>query len=130
MRFSSTVILQRNSDLLLIKRACEPFKGYWALVGGAKRRIENYSDCGIREVKEEVGIFLRGLKHVDVIIVINELGEQVSQVFLAKITDNDLKDIRVGEEVLEAKLFSIAKLPEPIVPFHKETIERYFLQHA
>lgn len=126
MRLSSTVILQHNGDLLLILRKCKPFQNYWALVGGAKRSDESFLDCAIRKVKEEVGIHLRVLVRVDEILVNNELGEQFSQVYIAKIIDEDVESLKIGKEVLEADLIHHTKLPEPIVPFHKEVIERFF----
>lgn len=130
MRLSSTVILQADNEILLIKRRSTPFKDYWALVGGAKRHDESYTDCAIREVKEEVGISLRCVRHIDVIIVSNELGDQVSQVFIAQLSEEDLQAFRKqccqNTEVVEAKLFPFNCLPEPIVPFHKEVIERHF----
>lgn len=126
MRLSSTVIIQINGDVLLILRKGIPFKEHWALVGGAKRQDESFLDCGFREVHEEVGLFLRELKRVDEIMVCNEYGEQFSEVYAVKICREDLVKVKIGKEVLESGVFNHAKLPTPIVPFHKETIERYF----
>lgn len=126
MRLSSTVILSHlDKEIMLIKRKTEPFKDYWALVGGAKRNDESFSDCAVREVHEEVGVCLRGVTHVDTILVDNQLGEQFSEVFVAWLRDEDLPRIKIGSEVVEAKMFSPLELPPLIVPFHKEVIERW-----
>lgn len=44
------------TKILLIKRNNEPFKGKWALVGGALYNNENLDDCIKREIKEKTGI--------------------------------------------------------------------------
>lgn len=114
---SSTVILKRGNELLLILRKYEPFANHWALVGGAKQDGETFLQCAIREVEEEVGIHLRDATHVGDI----KLAGQYSPVFSAEIFNAEAK---IGEEVCEAKLFSHSELPTPIVPFHKEAIDR------
>jgi 8-oxo-dGTP diphosphatase len=126
MRLSSTVILQRNGEVLLIKRKYAPFKGCWALVGGAKRRDETFLECAVRETREETGIFFRVFTRVEELTVDNELGAQFSEVYVARLKDEDLPALRLGKEVDEAKLFPHTCLPQPIVSFHKEAIERYF----
>lgn len=118
------MILSRDSmDVLLIKRKNEPFANHWALVGGAKRQGESFADCAIREVEEEVGVRLRTVTRVDYIEVSNELGQQLSVVFVGMIPSHDLDKIRAGEEVLEVGWFPLRDLPTPIVPFHKTAIE-------
>ena len=44
------------TKVLLIKRNNEPFKGYWALPGGAMYNDERILDGALRELKEKVGI--------------------------------------------------------------------------
>lgn len=123
-RLSSTIILRLDDRLLLIKRKKEPFKGYWALVGGAKRQDESFTQCAVREAFEEVGIKVRGITRVDEILVSNELGEQFSIVYLADIRCED--EIHIGSEVEDAQFYCFRSLPTPIVPFHKEVIDHYF----
>ena len=44
------------TKVLLIKRNNEPYKGYWALPGGAMYNDERIKDGILRELKEKVGI--------------------------------------------------------------------------
>ncbi len=43
-------------SLLLIERANEPFKGYWALPGGFLEMDEELETCAARELQEETGL--------------------------------------------------------------------------
>ena len=49
-------IVTRGSDVLLIRRGNEPFKGAYALPGGFLNYGERLEDCVVREVLEETGI--------------------------------------------------------------------------
>ena len=46
----------KNGKLLLLKRACKPFKGCWSLVGGSVEEGENLMQALKREFKEETGL--------------------------------------------------------------------------
>ena len=46
-------------QMLLIRRAKEPFKGEWCVPGGGQELGESLQECAVREVLEETGIALR-----------------------------------------------------------------------
>ena len=50
------VILQKGSEILLIKRKNEPFKDHLALPGGFVNQGENVENAAIREVMEETSL--------------------------------------------------------------------------
>jgi 8-oxo-dGTP diphosphatase len=45
-----------QTEVLLIKRGNEPYKGWWALPGGFANKNERLIDCAIRELQEETTI--------------------------------------------------------------------------
>jgi 8-oxo-dGTP diphosphatase len=51
-------------EVLLIKRAREPFKGRWAFPGGFVDEDESLEDAAVRELREETGIEKVHLKQV------------------------------------------------------------------
>jgi 8-oxo-dGTP diphosphatase len=49
-------LLVKNGKMLLLKRAGEPFKGCWGLVGGSVEAGETLMQALKREFKEEIGL--------------------------------------------------------------------------
>jgi len=50
------LIIVAERRVLLIKRAREPFSGFWALVGGFVEYGETVEEAAVREAKEETGL--------------------------------------------------------------------------
>ena len=59
----ASVIIRDGDRILLVKRAREPFKGYWSLPGGRVEAGETAKEAAAREAKEETGLMVSGLKH-------------------------------------------------------------------
>ena len=49
-------IIQKNSQILLVKRKKEPFKGYLVLLSGFVNEGERVEDAAKREIKEETSL--------------------------------------------------------------------------
>jgi ADP-ribose pyrophosphatase YjhB (NUDIX family) len=67
--FAASVALVRKSDVLLIQRARPPSAGYWTLPGGRLEAGETAEGCAAREIREELGLTVYGLRPVQVIDV-------------------------------------------------------------
>ncbi len=49
-------IQQERMKVLLVRRASEPYKGFWALPGGFVQEGESLAECARRELLEETGV--------------------------------------------------------------------------
>lgn len=58
-RPTTSVVVRKDSEVLLAKRAVEPEKGQWDLLGGFLEYDEAPRDCALREVKEETGLDIK-----------------------------------------------------------------------
>ena len=55
---AASVAIFSGAEVLLVKRAANPFKGYWTLPGGRLEMGETALDCARREIYEELGLSL------------------------------------------------------------------------
>lgn len=61
---SASVALIDGDRVLLIQRAYAPYQHYWTLPGGRLDPGETAEQCAAREVMEELGLAVTGLRHV------------------------------------------------------------------
>lgn len=110
---AADAILLKGREVLLIRRARDPWKGMWAIPGGFVDAGERVEDAVRRELMEETG--LRG----DIVELLgvwsapgrDPRGHVVSISYVLKVSGI----IDVGqddEEILEARWFPLDKLPE------------------
>jgi ADP-ribose pyrophosphatase YjhB (NUDIX family) len=55
----------KDGKILLLKRAVEPFKGYWHLIGGHVEENETLKNALRREFKEETGLEIETGRIID-----------------------------------------------------------------
>jgi NADH pyrophosphatase NudC (nudix superfamily) len=53
-------LVVRNGELLLVRRAIEPYFGYWDIPGGFIESGEGPAETAVREVREETGLCAAG----------------------------------------------------------------------
>jgi len=103
---------QRGLNVLLIKRAREPFKGRWAFPGGFVDPEESLDEAAARELREETG--LRGIKPKQIGAFgdpgRDPRGHTVSIVFAAFV-DAPL-DARAADDAADAKWHSARRPPK------------------
>lgn len=111
-------IIQRGSDILLIKRKKDPFKNMLALPGGFVNENETVEEAIIREIREETTLEIRLLeilgvysdpkrdprKHIMTIVFIGEIKGDKS--IEAKAADDASEIIWLSLELIEKNTFA------------------------
>lgn len=106
------VVFDSRGRVLLVRRAIEPFRGFWALPAGYQEIDEDPAATVVREVLEESGveIVVHGL--LDLIFVSDDPRRPANvAVFLCRAVGGSL---RPGEEESEAAWFPLDGLPPEI----------------
>ncbi len=119
---STTVLIRKNGQVLLVKRGEEPKKGLWQLPGGFIQFGERPSLTGKREIKEELGLEIEigDLIHLD-LITDDPRGTILGFVYEAKIISGK---IRKGREIAEVDFFPLVKLPKLGFEIHRQLLRK------
>jgi len=117
------------SQVLLIKRGKEPFKGKWALPGGHREFGEDLMETAIRELREETGIFdpSHDFRLHDVVSAKDRdpRGDYVSVVYTL-ILDSEA-EASPGDDAVEACWFTVEDLKKEDFAFdHYEIIMKAY----
>ena len=81
---ASTVVLS-GDRVLLVQRGRPPFEGLWSLPGGKVRCGERVADAARRELLEETGLDVAGLRFLDIHEIIDNARHVVLAVFWTSI---------------------------------------------
>src|SRR4051812_33419308 len=109
-------IIVRNTNILLIKRKADPFKGYWALPGGHIDWDEEVADTVKKEVLEETGLHMTSLKLQNVYS--NPKRDPKQKITLAYIVETEGEPM-AGSDAEKLQWFDVKDLPEEIAFDHK-----------
>jgi len=105
---ANAVIIENDAnEILLVKRAHPPKKGYWDLPGGFISAYENLEVSVMREIEEELGVVVR-MKEIigvyeDLYVYQKILNPTLTIAVAARITDGTMK---ASDDVSEFKFFS------------------------
>ncbi|MCD4794852.1 MAG: NUDIX hydrolase [Bacteroidales bacterium] len=113
---SDCIIFSKIEDdikVLLIERAYDPYKGFWAFPGGFIDPDETTLEAAKRELLEETGIIIDELTQLQTFSDIDRdpRGRTVTVVYYAFISAKETV-INAGDDASEARWFSINKLPK------------------
>ncbi|MFJ6378612.1 NUDIX domain-containing protein [Kitasatospora sp. NPDC092039] len=90
-----------------------PWPGYWTPIGGWREAGENAQESAAREVREEAGIEITGLRPLPA--PHDGLGLPLTRVLHA-VWDGDESGLRLGDEGLAVRMVPLDELPELKVP--------------
>ena len=106
------VVFNPQGKILLVRRAIEPFLGYWALPAGYQEIDEDPAATVVREVLEEAGVEIEVQGLLDLLFVCDDPRKPANvAVYLCRAVGGVL---RPGEEESEAGWFSLDELPTEI----------------
>lgn len=104
-----------HREVLLIRRANEPFKGSWAIPGGFVEMDEDVPDAASRELREETGIDIPPADLVEVGVFgrpgRDPRGRTISVVYAIAVSPSRA-DARAGDDAAEVGWFDARRLPE------------------
>ena len=117
-------IRRQQLELLLIRRADEPFKDCWALPGGFVNIDEDLEHCALRELEEETGV--TGV-YLEQLYTFGTPGrdprERVISIAYYALVPPDRMNIRAASDAREVAWFEVRQLP-PLAFDHKAIVEK------
>jgi ADP-ribose pyrophosphatase YjhB (NUDIX family) len=115
-------------QVLLVRRAVQPFSGYWSLPGGKLWGHEALDEAAWRQLVEKTGLrasYLEQLYTFELCDVSRQMDAAVVAYYALVRTDGT--EIAPGRKTMEAAWFPVDQLPAEVA-FDNDEILRYALQ--
>jgi 8-oxo-dGTP diphosphatase len=124
MLTADCVVANHSGEVLLVRRANEPYKGCWALPGGFMEMDETIEQCAVRELKEETGLAVAPAEAA-LVGVFSAPGRDPRgrTVTVAYRVDVDEAAPVAGDDAAEVRWWPLAALP-PLAFDHAEIIAK------
>lgn len=107
---ASTIVVNEDREVLLVKRKNDPYRGMWCLPIGFAESGEEVKEAALRELKEEAGITGEVVRLIDVDTIDNYFyGSLAIVTYEVKMTGGQ---VRPGDDASDARYFPISDLPE------------------
>ncbi len=109
------VLLERDGEVLLVKRRFVPRVGAWCVPAGFMEYGETPEHCAVREAREETGLAVRLTGLFGVYAGFDD--PRVRAVLILYTAERAGGRIRPGDDAIEARWFPLTRLPRAIA-FH------------
>jgi 8-oxo-dGTP diphosphatase len=125
---TSYLILEKEDKILLLRRFNTGYEdGNYSLIAGHVEADESFTQCAIREAKEEAGIILKpeNLKVAHVMhrnSGLEKNNERIDVFFRATEWEGSIENIE-PHKCDDLSWFHVEKLPSNIVPYVKQAIQ-------
>ena len=117
------VVVRHRAEVLLVKRANEPYKGCWALPGGFMEMDETIEHCAVRELQEETSLTVNeeSLQLIGVYSAPGRdpRGRTVTAAYRVDVADDT--QTQAGDDAAEVQWWHLNALP-PLAFDHSEII--------
>jgi len=116
-------LVTQNERLLLVRRAIEPFRGYWDIPGGFLEEGEHPAHGAVREVREETGLQVQLTDffgfYLDQYVYQEEWGFILNIYFLAQVVGGAEQP---GDDAVDLAWFAPDRLPTRIAFAHARRV--------
>jgi len=120
-------IKDNDLQVLLVKRAIEPFKNKWAIPGGFAQIDESLEQAAKRELEEETGVKDVYLEQLYTFgdVKRDPRGRVITVAYMALINSDKIK-LKATTDVSDAQWFSVSKIPQ--LAFDHQKILNYAIK--
>lgn len=109
----ASALLEKDGKVMLVRRAVEPFKGYWDIPGGFLENGEHPEDGMIRELLEETSLTVEPTEMLGIFMdVYGEGGDHTLNIFyIARLISGEPKP---ASDVDAIGWFGVNEIPEDV----------------
>ncbi|MBF0215688.1 MAG: NUDIX hydrolase [Candidatus Omnitrophica bacterium] len=126
MPAAACLAVNKQKEILLVKRGIEPYKGEWSLPGGFMEMNESPEKAAERELKEETGI--KGVAS-DIVGVIVHPSKIYGSILVVGVMFKVIKGTpRPGSDAMETAFYGLNDLPPIPIRTHSELLKRFVEQ--
>ena len=109
-KVAAAVLIEQDGRVLLVRRAGEPFRGFWSLPAGFINGGEDPAEAAVRECLEETGLTVRVTRVLDIISGKEHArGADFIIVYQAEVISGELK---ADDDADAVEWFERGKLPQ------------------
>ena len=119
---SYLILLKENKILLLLRANTDYFDGSYSLIAGHVEQGESFTECIVREAKEETEIELNLVDITAKHFLHRPKQERVDVFFVAKNWVGEVKNVE-PDKCAGLDWFELNNLPSNIIPYVKQVIE-------
>ena len=112
MLTADCAVVNRQGEVLLVRRGNEPYRGCWALPGGFMEMDETIEHCAVRELQEETGL---QVAETDLHLIgiystpgRDPRGRTVTAAYLVRLVSGEPK---AGDDAAEVRWWPLVNLP-------------------
>jgi len=125
---ASYLVLMKDGKVLMQRRFNTEYEdGKYSFPAGHVETGENFTQCVVREIKEEIGIDLKP-EDVKVVHIMHrnsneaEIGNRIDTFFVAEKWDGEIEN-KEPNKCDDLSWFDLNNLPENIIPYVKQAID-------
>ena len=112
-------VIINDDQILLIKRGRDPFRGSWALPGGYVDWNESTEEAVAREIHEEVGLHVTGMRLIGIYSSPDRHPKQVINIAYSVSVEGNPT---AGDDALDWKWFHLHELSAELAFNHRKII--------